>query len=103
MDKDVSAHRRREESLFSYSIFDFLYSIAAVPAQKQFRPLLPITRACRQIDMSLLSDLPERFPRRRTQCCFVQKERTTALLDQFPAAQTTAHTFGQHVLDPLAR
>src|SRR6266446_1958240 len=102
-DRDVSPHRRRAEWLFSFWILDFRFSVAAVPAQKQFRPLLPKTRACRQIDMSFSSDLPQRFSRSRTECCFVQKERATALLDQFPATQTTAHTFRQRVLDPLAR
>ena len=53
--------------------------------------------------MGLLTDSPKRFPRSRTERRFVQKERATELLDQFPAAQTTAHTFGQRILDPLAR
>jgi hypothetical protein len=88
---------------FFILILDFGVSIAAAPAQKQFRPLLPKTRACRQIDMSFLSDLPERFLRTRTECCFVQEERASELLDRFSTAQTSAHTFGQRSLDPLAR
>src|SRR5918996_3130228 len=74
-DKDVSPHRRRAEWLFSFSIFDFRSSFAAAPAQKQLRPLLPKTRACRQIDVSISSDLTKRFSRSRTECCFVQEER----------------------------
>src|SRR6266403_1751263 len=74
-DRDVSPRRRRAEWLFSFWILDFGFSVAAAPAQKQFRPLLPKTRACRQIDMSLLSDLPKRFPRSRTEGCSVQEER----------------------------
>src|SRR4030095_5352770 len=73
------------------------------PAQKQLRPLLPKTRARRQIDMSFLSDLPKRFPRSRTEGCFVQQEGATDFVEQFPAAQTTAHTFGQGVPDPPSR
>src|SRR6185295_945045 len=78
-DTDVSPRRPRVEWLFSFWILDFGFSIAAAPAQKQLRPLLPKTRACRQIDMSLLSDLPKRFPRSRTECCFVQEERTATV------------------------
>ena len=89
-------------SRMAFFIFDFRFSIfdRCAPAQKQFGPLLPETRACRQIDMSLLSDLPKRFPRSRTECCFVQKEGPP-LLEQL-ATSTAAHTSGQGVLDPLA-
>src|SRR4029079_11808112 len=85
-DRGVYPPRRRAEWLFSCSVFDFRFSVAAAPAQKQFRPLLPKTRACRQIDMSLLSDLPKRFLRSGAECRFVQEERAAALLDHFLVA-----------------
>src|SRR5262249_26025198 len=59
------------------------FRLLAVPAQKQLRPSLPKTRACRQIDMSFLGDSPERLLRSRAECCFVQEKRVAELLDQF--------------------
>src|SRR6266581_6429786 len=55
--------------------------LLAAPAQKQFRPFLPETCPCGQIDASLASHQPERLPRNRTECRLIDKKRSATSIE----------------------